>query len=527
MNMKRFLSLLLAAVMLLPACNKQAIEDLQARLDRLEKSTLVSLNSQISSVQSALSSMQTTEKQLGELIQSLQARDASFADIVAALSAKDEQFAGDLAQLRADVDAHAADLRQWIDQVGPLLGDLQSINQQLSDIQKYISSVEGRLSGLEASTKQLASSLSDCQGQIQDIQASLKALQEEMKDVKEQIQALVDAVQSVVVVPDYSDGSVRIGNVPDNRIAFEVYPLNAAGLLAQLGASAVSLDAVQTKAGTLNLPVTSTAFEGNFFIVTVDGTALPSEVKKGDVSLSARLLVSDGTLTRSSEYFPLSVFFDPTWESYTYVAEPVDLGLSVNWSAYNLGADRPEGYGAIFAWGETTVKSAYDWSTYQWCEGEENTLTKYGTDEKYGQVDGKTVLDPEDDAARVLLGDGWRMPTREEMAELLDSCSWAWVANYEKSGVSGFRVTSQVEGFTDQSIFLPTAGFISHVGAQYAGQNGSYWSASMYNPVNPVFVYCIGFDFLGAYEGSGYRFHGRSIRPVQDKPEAESVSAGV
>lgn len=525
--MKRFLSLILAAALLLPACNKQAIEDLQSRLDRLEKTTLVTLNSQISSVQSALSSMQATEKQLGELIQSLQAKDASFADMVAALSAKDDRFAEDLAQLRTDVDANAADLRQWIDQAGSLLSDFQALDKQLKDIQDYISSAEGRLSGLEERAKQLNASLSDCQGQIQGIQESLKALQEDMKDVKDQIQALVDAVQSVVVVPDFSDGSVEIGNIPDNRIAFEVYPLNAAGLLAQLGASAVSLDAVETKAGSLNLPVTSTAFEDNCFIVTVDGSGLPMEVKKGDVSLSARLLVSDGTLTRSSAYFPLSVFVDPTHEDYTYVAESVDLGLSVNWSAYNLGADRPEGYGAIFAWGETAVKSAYDWSTYQWCKGEENTLTKYCTDAKYGQVDDKTVLDPEDDAAQVLLGNGWRMPTREEMAELLDSCSWAWVANYEKSGISGFQVTSRVEGFTDRSIFLPTAGFISHVGAQYAGHNGSYWSASLFNPVNPIFIYCIGFDFLGPNEGSGYRFHGRSIRPVQDKPEAESVSAGV
>ncbi|MBR0453078.1 MAG: InlB B-repeat-containing protein, partial [Bacteroidales bacterium] len=42
----------------------------------------------------------------------------------------------------------------------------------------------------------------------------------------------------------------------------------------------------------------------------------------------------------------------------------VDLGLSVQWAVYNIGAERPEQYGDHFAWGETQPKEAYSWTNY-------------------------------------------------------------------------------------------------------------------------------------------------------------------
>jgi len=511
-----FLSLLL---ILTPACNKKAIEALQDRLDQLENSTLVSINSQISSMKATLEVMQDTEKQLGDYIRILEEKDASLQDIVNALKEQDGQLSAELTALRADFDASASDVQRWLEQAAEMLERFNAVESQFSTIQEYIDSVKSRLTGLEEKTDNLSASLVDCQTQIQEIKEALQTVQEDIQDIREQIQALVNSVQSVVAVPDYSDGSVEIGNRTDNSVAFEVFPLTAADLLAQLGASAVSLDAVETKAGdreSIKLPVSATRFDGTFFIVTVDGSGLSREVKQGEVSLNARLLISDGVVTRTSDYFPLAVFVDPALETYTFTADPVDLGLSVKWSAYNLGADSPEGYGAIYAWGETETKAEFSWKTYKWCDGVENSLNKYCTDEKYGTVDDKTVLEPEDDVAHVKLGGSWRMPTREEAAELLTACKWTWTGNYKDTGVSGFIVSGLAEGFEDKSIFLPTAGYIGNVGPQYAGYNGSYWSSTLSNPVNPIFIYCLGFDFLGPNEGGGYRFHGRSVRPVTE-----------
>ena len=86
--------------------------------------------------------------------------------------------------------------------------------------------------------------------------------------------------------------------------------------------------------------------------------------------------------------------------------EYVDLGLpsGTKWATCNVGASSPEDYGEYYAWGETETKSTYDWRTYKWCKGSNDTMTKYCTSSSSGTVDNKTVLDPEDDVAHVKWG---------------------------------------------------------------------------------------------------------------------------
>ena len=157
------------------------------------------------------------------------------------------------------------------------------------------------------------------------------------------------------------------------------------------------------------------------------------------------------------------------------VGEPIDLGLSVKWASWNVGASAPEEYGAYFAWGETDIKSSYSWDNYKWCNGSSTTLTKYNNDSSYGFVDNKTTLDLEDDAAHVHWGGTWRMPTIEEYRELFDynNCTTIW--SYEYGG--GYRITSKKPGFTDKSIFLPAAG--NWAGSSNSGTDGWYWSSSL------------------------------------------------
>lgn len=103
--------------------------------------------------------------------------------------------------------------------------------------------------------------------------------------------------------------------------------------------------------------------------------------------------------------------------------EYVDLGLSVLWAKNNIGAVSPIESGSKFAWGEISTKEEYDWSNYQWCKNGSNyAITKYNNFEKIGKVDNKLTLDPGDDAASTALGNGWRMPTVNELQELLDNC---------------------------------------------------------------------------------------------------------
>ena len=91
----------------------------------------------------------------------------------------------------------------------------------------------------------------------------------------------------------------------------------------------------------------------------------------------------------------------------------VDLGLPSGtlWATMNLGAQSISDPGSYFAWGETSTKSNYSWETYDF--GTENNLTKYNTS------DGKTKLDLEDDAAHVIWGGDWHIPTKAQWDELL------------------------------------------------------------------------------------------------------------
>ena len=195
-------------------------------------------------------------------------------------------------------------------------------------------------------------------------------------------------------------------------------------------------------------------------------------------------------------------------DSVTFVnpLQAVDLGLSVKWATFNVGATKPEEYGGYYAWGETEEKEIYDWSTYKWCNGSYDTMTKYCANNSYGIVDNKTVLDLEDDVAHVKWGGDWRMPTKAEQDELRNNCTWAWAT---QNGVYGYRVT----GPNGNSIFLPAAGFRYGTDVYDRGDYGYYWSGSLSNN-NNYYAYYLYFDD-GSYGRSSFsRYYGLSVRPV-------------
>ena len=187
----------------------------------------------------------------------------------------------------------------------------------------------------------------------------------------------------------------------------------------------------------------------------------------------------------------------------------VDLGLSVKWATCNVGATTPEGYGDYFAWGETSPKTTYNWSTYKYCNGSSFSITKYCTDSKCGIVDNKTTLELIDDAVHVNWGGNWRIPTKEEFDELITECDWTWTSY---NGVNGYRVTSKKNG---NSIFLPAGGSRYHDNLHYARNYGFYWSNSLsttdYN--HCAYVLYFGMSYVRWYS-LGYRYDGQSVRAV-------------
>ena len=181
----------------------------------------------------------------------------------------------------------------------------------------------------------------------------------------------------------------------------------------------------------------------------------------------------------------------------------VDLGLSVKWATCNVGAELPNGYGNYYAWGETEPKTTYSWSTYFDTTDGGSTFTKYTTG-------GKTVLDLEDDAARVNWGGSWRMPTDAEWTELRVNCMWTWTDDYNGTGVRGRIVTSNING---NSIFLPAAGFCYYDNFDGLDEYGDYWSSSL-STDSPEHAWNVYFLSDNMYRYYYNRYYGQSVRPV-------------
>ena len=196
--------------------------------------------------------------------------------------------------------------------------------------------------------------------------------------------------------------------------------------------------------------------------------------------------------------------------------EYVDLGLpsGLKWAKCNVGAEKETDYGYYFQWGDIVDKSNADcsWASYKHCNGSDTTMKKYNSESYYGIVDNIETLDPEDDAATQIMGGKWRIPTKDEIYELSVNTNREWITNYNGSGVNGYKFTSNKEGYQNNSIFIPAAGY--REGSSFDGQGiyGEVWSSSVVNS-NAWALYFYGSDdFVPDSESSRYR--GLSVRGV-------------
>ena len=189
----------------------------------------------------------------------------------------------------------------------------------------------------------------------------------------------------------------------------------------------------------------------------------------------------------------------------------VDLGLpsGLKWGTMNIGAQNPYQVGNHYQWGCLGIAFVSTWKSY--CHGRKSAISKYCTDVNYGAPDGLVTLEPKDDIAATLLGEGWRMPTREEAKELWDNCTLSWEQHGE---VSGYRFT----GPNGNSIFLPANGTFDPDGLPKGfNEKGYYWTSSL-NQKNNDAAYLLFFQTGGArsgvFTGTNNRHHALGIRPV-------------
>ena len=225
-------------------------------------------------------------------------------------------------------------------------------------------------------------------------------------------------------------------------------------------------------------------------------------------------------------------------------AKAIDLGLpsGLKWANMNVGANSPTEAGLYFAWGETTGYTSdtsdgrkFDWASYKWMTPDITSwpgVSKYqvkdgqtsgvwykmmDTETTFDYVfvgDGKATLDPEDDAAHVNWGGKWRMPTYDDIKELLDNTTSTWIT---VNGVNGRKFTSKKANSdgTYNSIFIPAAGYRYDASLDGEGTSGYVWSSSV-DPSVSGYARGLYFNSCRADWGNYGRCSGRSVRPVTE-----------
>ena len=178
----------------------------------------------------------------------------------------------------------------------------------------------------------------------------------------------------------------------------------------------------------------------------------------------------------------------------------IDLGLQsgTKWACCNVGAKAPEQDGGYYMWGESVEKNFYDWRTYtyaiEW--------------DKHVDI-GSDISGTKYDAATVLLGDPWKMPTEEQFRELMSDVRGYAYAPF--NGVYGIYIIIP----NGSSIFLPTAS--SCFGYDKGGNCGYYWTSTL-DVTNPITAKAY---YLPINSGGGFysrlRYDGLTIRAIQDK----------
>ena len=281
---------------------------------------------------------------------------------------------------------------------------------------------------------------------------------------------------------------------------FPIRPVNVITL--DLSESSVCL----SKGKTTTVEVTTGS--GNYTVNSSDGSIAAVAISENKVIIIgmekgvATITVSDTETGISSE---IEVEVKGVEQPSSYLICPddnhphlIDLGLpsGTKWACCNVGADIPESYGGYYAWGETTEKDVYSWSTYTHCDGSYDTCHNLGSD----------IAGTQYDVAHMKWEDSWVMPSKDQQDELRNNCTYTWKT---VNGVHGEQFTGSNGGI----IFLPAAGYRLNYNTLSAGSEGYYWFSTQ-TPSRSNYAYCFYFNSYNVHWNDYNRDYGFTVRPV-------------
>ena len=215
---------------------------------------------------------------------------------------------------------------------------------------------------------------------------------------------------------------------------------------------------------------------------------------------------------------------DETWTSTiesngnVKASQQVDMGVfSINEKNYRLIftksnltanglAENEYDYGDYFAWGATMPwyssidKSKSPWTaTWEKSGGYTGANAPYYNGTKYAE-DGKN-LEASDDAANVILGGDWQIPTQAIWQALVGITKNGW-----DSTNKGYKFENNYK-----TLFLPAAGYVEGPSFKYVDSYVRYWSGTANSSIN---AYRLSFS-TSLNVGNSGRQNGYPVRPVR------------
>lgn len=202
-------------------------------------------------------------------------------------------------------------------------------------------------------------------------------------------------------------------------------------------------------------------------------------------------------------YIALTMLLSLATATYSQTPESIDLGLSIDWATTNLDASAPEDFGGYYGWADPTGLE----TTMDVLDRSRNWVSDlYGGPEPPAEISGTEL-----DLVHVRLGNGWRLPTLEELKELI-ACQHQWT---KRNGVNGYEFT----GKNGNRLFLPAGGARNGETVRYAGTVGYYWTGTL--GTDPSFhkqrAHRLYIGAEGLNHNPAIRYSGYTIRPVRDK----------
>lgn len=164
-------------------------------------------------------------------------------------------------------------------EVEKLRNDFEASKEQIktdyvSAIKKAINVSEGIIS------KQIADEIDivneNALKQMDVVSKRINGIEERVKALEDELTALINSIQSIVVIPSYSDGSAGVSE--SSRIDFEVFPLSAAQKLAEQDVSILSFKAVYTETKSddrlIDIPVLSHSYDNGIYSIVINCNTL-------------------------------------------------------------------------------------------------------------------------------------------------------------------------------------------------------------------------------------------------------------